>query len=229
MAKRLGRFSFFIQAHAIVFLLRGSWVGKLAKVCVPKLVSPSPAPISPTSHDRRRSANNSIAATKVSRLAGSTGAACRFCTGDWTVVNLVSCRWLAPHVPCPVPRPVSVPRSAQSSRAPAHAEVPRSTEIYPAPPSLHLLLIPLRFSPRPATDSRPLRFPQTHCCCPGPRSLGRRETARNIVQFEGSANAAGYLVSILANEEICLGPLSVPRTENCMGGPDPAPRSNWWS
>ena len=55
-----------------------------------------------------------------------------------------------------------------------------------------------------------MRFPQTHCRCPGPRSLGRRETARNIVQFEGSANAAGYLVSILANEEICLGPLSRP-------------------
>src|SRR5260370_17161293 len=85
MATRLGRFSFFIQAHAIVFLLRGSWVGKLAKVCVPKLVSPSPAPISPTSHDRRRSANNSIAATNVSKLAGSTDAASPFLTPEFTL------------------------------------------------------------------------------------------------------------------------------------------------
>ena len=27
---------------------------------------------------------------------------------DWTVVSSVSCRLLAPHVPCPVPRPVSI-------------------------------------------------------------------------------------------------------------------------
>src|SRR5271165_688369 len=72
MATRLGRFSFLIHAHAMLFPLRGSRVGKVAKVWAPKIVSPWLTPISPTSHGRC-SANNSIACTNVSMLAGKTG------------------------------------------------------------------------------------------------------------------------------------------------------------
>jgi len=46
--------------------------------------------------------------TNVSMLAGSTRTSRRLGSRDWTVVNLVNCRLLVPHVPCPVPRPVSI-------------------------------------------------------------------------------------------------------------------------
>jgi hypothetical protein len=61
--------------------------------------------MSPTSHDRC-SANNSIAFTNVSKLAGKTGASRRFGAGVGTVVSLVSSKLLVPHVPWPVPKPV---------------------------------------------------------------------------------------------------------------------------
>jgi hypothetical protein len=60
-----------------------------------------------TSHGACFSANNSIASANVSMLAGSTRTSRRLGSRDWTVVSLVSCRLLVPHVPCPVPRPVS--------------------------------------------------------------------------------------------------------------------------
>jgi len=91
-----------------LLFLCGSWIGKLAKVCVQKLVSRSPVPMNATSHCRCFSTNNSIARTKVSMLAGNTGISRRFGSRDWTVVSLVSCRLLLPHVPCPVPRPVNI-------------------------------------------------------------------------------------------------------------------------
>jgi hypothetical protein len=70
-------------------------------MCVLQNLSPGPTPIRPTVHDRF-CANNSMASTKVSMLAGKTDRFRRLSTGDWTVVSLVSCRLLAPHFPCPV-------------------------------------------------------------------------------------------------------------------------------
>ena len=61
-----------------LLLLCGSWVGKLANVCVLKLVSRPPMPMNPTPHCRCPSANNSIACTNVSMLAGKTGPSRRF-------------------------------------------------------------------------------------------------------------------------------------------------------
>jgi hypothetical protein len=58
------------------------------------------------------SANNSMAFTKVSMRAGSTGKSSRFGSRDWTAVSLVSCSLLVPLVPCPVLRPVSISLAA---------------------------------------------------------------------------------------------------------------------
>src|SRR5215831_17670193 len=96
-----------IQAHGILFPVRGSWVGNAATVCAPRLVSPSPTPMSLTSHGRL-TANSSIARTNVSMVAGKPSVSLAFRVCGCTVVNLVSCRLLAPHVPCPVPRPVNI-------------------------------------------------------------------------------------------------------------------------
>ena len=97
MATRLGRFSFDPGPPDFLSLMRlMGW--ETRQSMRPKVVSRSPVPMNATSHGASFSASNSIASTNVS-MPASTRTSRRLGSRDWTVVSLVSCRLLVPHVP----------------------------------------------------------------------------------------------------------------------------------